>query len=468
MLGDRSDDERARVRRGVVSLFVANSASFAVVGLSYLAYSRLLDPEELGLYAAALVVGTFGTMVLDAGLKNTIIKAPAAPDREQLGVLATLLVCVSAVLVALVLASEGAVACLVPRLRADYHYLVLFGAIYVVSYPFVMLPTAMLERDLRYAPIAWIESLGMLVERAAPIAFLLATSMRMDAFVWALALGRAVRVVGLWLVEPVRLRRPRRAVVKALARYVREGAWLQLAMAASLVRDNLHVLLIAPWFGKQWTGYYAWGLQLCVIASQAFVQIASRISIPLFAREPVGARRWSRCLAQVEWLAILVGPLLVGVYLVMPWLDANWFASRWQPALVLLPCLFVRMLASVATTPLGAYIMVQHAGRSFARRNLVWAALEIAGAALVLALAGWTGLAWSYALIVWPGLWLFSGGSFGEVLRAILVRPGIALALVLAIIAQLAGVTAGAAAVPIAIAAVLAGYLAEPRIRKLA
>src|SRR5260221_11986052 len=87
------------VRTSVVSLFAANGASFLIVGLSYVLYSRYLTPADFGLYSAALAIAAFGTLVLDGGLKNTIIKARTTPTREEQGTLLFLMMVFSLVLV---------------------------------------------------------------------------------------------------------------------------------------------------------------------------------------------------------------------------------------------------------------------------------------------------------------------------------------------------------------------------------
>jgi len=267
LLENAQMNSSAKVRQGVVGLFVANGLSFLVVGLSYLALSRILMPADLGLYSAALVIGSFGTMVLDAGLKNTVIKAPSAPTRDQEGVLVGLLLIVSAALLGILIAASQPVSYLRPEVQHDYRFLVVFGGIYLVSYPFIIVPTAILERRLSYVNLAWIESVGLLIERAAPLPLLLWSHAGVHSFAIALLAGRALRVVALAALYPVRPRFPTKARLGEVRYLLVEGVWFQLAMATALVRDNLSVLLIGPLFGKQWMGYYAWGLQLCLIAS---------------------------------------------------------------------------------------------------------------------------------------------------------------------------------------------------------
>jgi O-antigen/teichoic acid export membrane protein len=172
-----------------------------------------------------------------------------------------------------------------------------------------------------------------------------------------------------------------------------------------VIRDNLHTLLVGPLFGKEWIGYYAWAFQICLVSSQVFAQISARVSLPLLAQAKSFQERWSRCLYQVRLLAMLTVPVLCGVWLVLPTMNYHFFRGKWQPAVAIVPLLFLRMVPGIATTPIGPLIMVQKGGRSFAKVSLLWTLAEIAGASLLLFALGPTGLAWSCAVMVWVGLW---------------------------------------------------------------
>src|SRR5215470_6901929 len=107
------------VRRSVMSLFAANAVSFALLGLSYLLYSRLLAPAQFGLYSTALVIGAFGQLILDGGLKNTIIKAPNPTDRERQGTVVFLMASSSVVLVVALAVGGQPIGQFYPAARQD-------------------------------------------------------------------------------------------------------------------------------------------------------------------------------------------------------------------------------------------------------------------------------------------------------------------------------------------------------------
>ncbi len=212
--------------------------------------------------------------------------------------------------------------------------------------------------------------------------------------------------INLWSASPTAL--------KASFGLLRESGWIQFGTISAVVRDNLHTLLVGPFFGKEWIGYYAWALQICLVSSQVFVQIAARVSLPVLAQANCFEERWQKCLYQVRLLTILTVPVLCGVWLSLPSINHFFLHDKWQPALVLVPLLFLRMIPGVATTPLSPLVMVNRGGSAFARASVLWTVAEIAGGIILLLVLGPTGLAWSYAIVVWLGLWIMLSSLQGD------------------------------------------------------
>src|SRR5258708_37944172 len=94
------------MRQHLVPLFAANMVAFAAIGLSYLIYSRLLTAQQFGAYAAALAVGNLAVLVLDGGIKTSIIKHAVGLRREEESSLLTLMLGFSAVLLVVLVAGQ--------------------------------------------------------------------------------------------------------------------------------------------------------------------------------------------------------------------------------------------------------------------------------------------------------------------------------------------------------------------------
>jgi O-antigen/teichoic acid export membrane protein len=421
------------MRRQVIALSIANALALGVGGIAYIVYSRLLTPAEFGLYGIAFAAARFCVLVLDGGLKTAIIKHPVRLTAAD----ETAVTLVSGALAFILLLGTAGAVVVAPAAgvvsTGDALFCAWYVAAYVGTYPLIVVPTAWLERELRYVPLSAVESVAIAVELAGAAPLMLASELGVWSFVAAAAAGRILRVAALLALRPIRWNRPGKLSVAIVQDLVKEGARYQGSVALSMIRDNLHVLIVAPWFGKAWAGYYAWALQLCMFSSQVFVAAAARISIPAHASTPSFDVRWENTLLQMRWLGALTIPILAAVWLLAPVVDALWFEYKWSPAIALLALLFARMVPGIGTSPLGTLVLVERGAGALVRANLVWTATEVAGALVACALLGPIGLAWSYALVVWVGFFAFlANGLPNQGLRAaqqtvsvLLVRPAL-------------------------------------------
>lgn len=467
-------------RRSYISLFLSYGISFGIVGVSYIFYSRILSPAEFGLYSIALTIGSVGIFILDGGLKTAIIKDAAGLSPRIQSVMLSWLLGISVALSLLFLALRYPLTHFFPAMRGDYLFLTLFAIVYLLTYPFIVISTAFLERKLDYSRLSWVEATSIVMERGGAVPLLLWTNLGIYSFVLALLAGRLFRVLAVSVSHRVRLCCPRREELRGVMPLMTEGGWIQFATGFSLVRDNLHVLLIGPFYGKAWVGYYSWGLQLCMVLSQAFVQVSARISLPRMAQDADNESRWQICISQIRYLTILTAPVLAAALLVLPGVNASLFLGKWTPVFSLLPFLFLRMLAGMAITPVGTLVPVQCGANIFARATFIWTVLEIVGAMLLIALIGSKGLAVSYSFMAFLGLTVYIrvlGSDFTQRLRevfaAVFCRPSLYISLIMAGAILIADyVYGGLLATPslliscIAVCVIIVSYLTENLLRK--
>lgn len=418
----------------VYYLFASNIITFALIGLSYIVYSQLLKPSEFGLYSIAITISNFGTMLLDGGLRNTIIKLPQDLKKEEEQVLIFLMICSSCLLSLFLIVGNSYSSQFFPNSSQDNTFIVIFAIIYLLSYPIVSMCTSQLERQFNYTNIAWIESVASIIEKAMPALIMSFSSQGVNSFILALFIGRGVRILCLLRYHAINISIPSLAQIRATLHLLREGAWLQSAMALSLVRDNMPVIVVGTLFGKTWLGYYTWALQLCSISSQIFAQIAVRVSLPLMAKAVGDREKLDSCLMQIKLLTIATAPILILVLFAIPSINHILFHDKWTIAINLLPLLFMRMTPGLATTPLGSMLMINKGGQNFAKANMLWTVVELMGAIIFSLSIGATGLAWSYGLLIWFGLlililYLVKSGErlhlFSQIIESLFFRSSI-------------------------------------------
>jgi O-antigen/teichoic acid export membrane protein len=394
-----------KANRSITGLFVSNVIAFFITGLSYIIYSKTLNPPDFGLYSIALLVGNFGTLVLDGGLKNTIIKTKEDLKKEEEGVLLFLMVIISFLGISALILIYLILNLTKSSSVSDFQFLAIFGGLYWISYPWIAIPTATLERSLSYIGISAVESIGMIFERALPAFFILKMQGGIYSFIWALLISRLFRVVSMNLLYRSTIQIPSLKQIKLVLHLLIEGGWLQLSVASALIRDNLHTILVGLIFGKAWVGFYSWALQLSAISSQVFVQIAARVSVPMFARAENFEDRWKSCLYQIKILTIIITPFLGAIIIMIPIVNNYFFEGKWSEAISLLPLFFLRMIPGLATTPIASILMVQCGGKSLAKATTLWTMFEFIAGIICLKAIGPQGLAWSYAFVVWIGLY---------------------------------------------------------------
>jgi len=412
-------------RRNYLSIFLSYGLSFVTIGFSYIIYSRILTPSEFGLYSIALTIGSIGIFLLDGGIKVAIIKLNKHFGEADQSYTLSWLLLVSLLLTCILMMVKYPLSYFIPSVRSDYVFLAIFAAIYLITYPFIVISTALLERDLQYMRLGWIEAVSISIERGVPVIFLLCTSFGLYSFIIALLMGRLFRALAVWISHPVKLCLPRFYRLKQILPLMREGGWIQLAAGLSLVRDNLHIIILGPLWGKEWVGYYSWGFQLCLVLSQAFVQVSARVSLPRMAQQGTIDERWQTSLEQVRFLTMFTAPLLFAGLLVVPGINESFFGGKWSPTLPLLPFMFFRMIIGMAITPIATIIPVQLGGAVFTRFNTIWTVIEVFVAGVLVFVFGPNGLAYSLSVSVLFGLYigirLLHEGNANHVYKTVLI-----------------------------------------------
>lgn len=439
-------------RRGVLGLAAANLLAWAVAGLAALAYARQLHAADFAHWAGALALARAALLVLDGGLKTALVRRAGAPDDATLRRLRRHGSWLALALSGLLLLASAALAAWSGWPAPAAALLALIPAAYLLPYPWLLPALARLERAQRFGIIGRVEAASVLLEFALPAGLMAAGLPWWLAFVLAAAAARALRSLALAhaareLGDGSAPASPPATGTSAARRWqalLRAGLGVQAVTALSLLRDHVHLWWVGPLFGAAWAGQYGFALNACALIGQAAVQTAARAALPRLSHTPAD-RRWPEVLAQTRLLAICALPPLALLPAWLDWADARWWQGRWHDGLALVPWLALRMLPSVATTTLGAWLMVARQPRRAAAAHARWTAAELGLVAAATALAGPQGLAMAWALGGWLGVRVFlaaaqPGAALPQrllaLLRVLVLRPSLAVALGLAMLAH--------------------------------
>ncbi len=396
------------IKKIYFSVFTTNIVSFASVVFAYFAYSKYLSASEFGTYSIAIALNSFGTLFLETGTRNAIIKSSTFLETNKVkSALIILIFGFSMFLVICFILGKSIVINFYPKIVEDYQWIIMYISVFWVTSPFIVIPTAYLEKKLKYSHITWVESISVILERACPVFLLTFFENKLYAFVFCAIISRFLRVIVLNIAERC-LFFIKEIDFRNAFEILKESIWIQISMSSAFIRDNLHILIVGPLFGKEWVGYYAWGMQLAVLSSQIFVQVFSRLSVSISSQLSTFEERWNLVKKQVILLAYITTPALFATLTLIPSINLVFFDSKWSRTMIFIPFQFARMIPSISTTPIAALLLVDKDIKVYAKFLWIWTLFEVISCLAFTLVGNEFGLAWSLSIAAWFGVWLLS------------------------------------------------------------
>ena len=415
-------------------------------GAAYFLYAGFLTPREFGMYMGVLAISKLANMVLDSGFKIAIIKSKKNLSIDVERSIFLMSICLSG-LIFLSLSLVLTIIYSFDWLNKDFIYLLFFYiSAYLVTYPFLVLPLANLERQLRFTSIVYVETTTMLIELLLPAFLWLFIYKGFSVFIWGAWIGRGLRTLLMFWVyeEKSWLKKGQSIKWKLTFILLKEGLGFQLGNLISMLRDNLHILIIGPIFGAAWVGYYSWSLQICAVTFQIFAQGASRVGLAVISVEQNRNDQWIKSLEQLKITVIMATPVLFFLPTIAYLFDENYYHGKWSIALIILPYLCVRIFPSIATSALTPYFINSEGANRFAYAMFWWTMLEVFFCILSINIFGPLGLAISYSLAVWIGVFVIIGKNkkstrLREILKIMFARPSLLCAIIFFIVLKILG-----------------------------
>ena len=328
--------------RGSVWSFAERWGGKVTTLLTFIVLGRLLQPDEFGLVALALVLITIVHIFTDLGASAYLVQQGVLTRRTQdtafwatisLGVVLYALLWLIAPVLQQALDSAG----LTQVLRV-------FGLVLIIS-PFAAIQTALLTREMRFSSL----TARTLVSTAAGAVVALGLAFT-DQGVWALVgqqiTANLVSVAVLWRASTWR------PGVDVGAAEMRQIFGYGVAIAGTTLLDQVGTLapsfLTGSLLGPRTLGYFSVGSRLPLTFIELFANVLASVSLPIFARLKTDRER----LAAAYFRSVVTGSALTTLMLMLlaalsPLLLPLLFGDGWEPAV---PVAQIGSLAAVFST----------------------------------------------------------------------------------------------------------------------
>ncbi|MGZ4568258.1 MAG: lipopolysaccharide biosynthesis protein [Blastococcus sp.] len=296
--------------------------------LTFVVLSRLLSPADIGLVALALAfLGVLG-VVADLGAATFLVQTRSWDEETRSTTFWTTLA-LSLVATGGVLALAGPLAALLgePGLAPVFRALAPILAVNAAS----GVPSAILQRELRFRELALREMTSALVAAVVGVALALT-----GTGVWALvAQSGAQALVATVLVWRMSAWRPTRQVSRTAFTELRRfgGPVLAINILQS-VRDRLEQFLLGALVGVSALGYWTVAVRLLALLVDVSVAVLDSVLLPVFVAARDSADRFRRAFeaAQASTQLLLV-PALALLAVTSPVLLPWAFGPHWGPAI---------------------------------------------------------------------------------------------------------------------------------------
>ncbi|MDP9436771.1 MAG: lipopolysaccharide biosynthesis protein [Actinomycetota bacterium] len=359
-------------KQGAVWAVGSKVVSQFVQFLGTIITARLLLPSDFGITAVVFPVLTFGAIFNTLGLSSAIIHVHRVTEK-LLSTVFYVHAAMSVLLTAIValLAAPLAVLFDIPALTP---VLMLASLIFVLNRSLV--PTALLERTLRFKQIAVVETvcaaLGIVTTVVAAVA---------GAGAYSLVLGplvdQATRSFGSYALVRWRPRaRPDRESLRELWTFTRGITGFSLLNFWSRNADNL---LLARFVDLTSLGYYNRAYNLMRLPVLQVNIAMSRVLVPAITRlrddRPRMGRAWLRALAATGAAA---APVTLGMAVAAPAMIEVLLGRRWLGMVDVLQVLALSALPQTLTTTVAGLLRATGATDTLFRLGLLTSAMSLA------------------------------------------------------------------------------------------
>lgn len=310
--------------------------------------ARLLTPADYGMFALALSIQLAGQRLAELGMPAALIGQEEEPSAEQQAAVGGAMLFTSLLVSGMLVAVAFVIA---PALGADSEALRVVGVAGVAMsfYAGRAVPTALLERHLKFGRVALVEAADTLTFNAFALVGALA-GFGAFSLAGAVPAGALASLATAWALQPF----TRRPILRLepLRPMLRFGVQITLVQGMNIAREVGFVAVLTAVGGSATAGFYAMAKRLFSFPI-ALTGAVARVSFPALSRSR--DQRESRTASATVYTAIVAGlPLALVAGAVQPLIQVV-LGDTWMPTanVVLAGSLGMLVAASANATMVG-------------------------------------------------------------------------------------------------------------------
>jgi O-antigen/teichoic acid export membrane protein len=382
---ERNESLRTRVLKGSVYLVLRNGISMLIGLVGSLFVTRLIGPDNYGLYMAAFGIFGYLSNAVSPSVAAYLVREQSPDFLKHFHLTFWWLLGLGMIAAGIASAAVITVAQLSGQ-NNDFKWIAVSQFVFL-PFAFVsVVPQALLERDLNYRPLAIVQlgSQMALYLAAVPLAW------------WGF--GAWALVGGFWLSQAVQLVGSFLAARYRPCWYWNRHDWRQMmhySVSQSLsmwlynLRDLAPSLILFPLAGERAMGYYALANRLINMLGFLY-SVSGRIAFAAFARLQEDKGRLTKAIQEtIQYLILFLGFVLTVFAASVGWVASWVLGAKWDASVIQQLCIVMAsrvLLSSVFGVQTQALYVIGQNWLKF-KANLAFAVSLIAASGVLVGVA---------------------------------------------------------------------------------
>jgi O-antigen/teichoic acid export membrane protein len=382
---ERNESLRTRVLKGSVYLVLRNGISMLIGLVGSLFVTRLIGPDNYGLYMAAFGIFGYLSNAVSPSVAAYLVREQSPDFLKHFHLTFWWLLGLGIITAGIASAAVITVAQLSGQ-NNDFKWIAVSQFVFL-PFAFVsVVPQALLERDLNYRPLA-------IVQLGSQMALYLAA---VPLACWGF--GAWALVGGFWLSQAVQLVGSFLAARYRPCWYWNRHDWRQMmhySVSQSLsmwlynLRDLAPSLILFPLAGERAMGYYALANRLINMLGFLY-SVSGRVAFAAFARLQEDKGRLTKAIQEtIQYLILFLGFVLTVFAASVGWVASWVLGAKWDASVIQQLCIVMAsrvLLSSVFGVQTQALYVIGQNWLKF-KANLAFAVSLIAASGVLVGVA---------------------------------------------------------------------------------